>query len=69
MKETVLGSLAKFKDNEGNWRFHSVLSLDLPTVKYERLGGSSYIPLPAFLAAKKAIIILKNDDDECSNGQ
>ena len=34
-------------------------------VKYERLGGSSYIPLPAFLAAKKAIISLKNENDEC----
>ena len=34
-------------------------------VKYEPLGGSYYIPLPAFLAAKKAIINLKNEDDEC----
>ena len=49
----------------GNWRFHSVLSLDLHTVKYVSLGGSSYIPLPRFLAAKKAIINLKNKDDEC----
>ena len=29
------------------------------------LGGSSYIPLPKFLAAKKAIVNLKNEDDEC----
>ena len=28
------------------------------------LGGSSYIPLPRFLAAKKAIVNLKKDDDE-----
>ena len=41
------------------------MSLDLHTVKYEPLGGSSYIPRPGFLAAKKAIINLKNDDDEC----
>ena len=41
------------------------MSLDLHTVKYEPLGGSSYIPLPAFLAAKKAIINVKNEDDEC----
>ena len=41
------------------------LSLDLHTVKYEPLGGSSYIPLPRFLAEKKAIINLKNVDDEC----
>ena len=41
------------------------MSLDLHTLKYEPLGGSSYIPIPAFLAAKKAIINLRNEDDEC----
>ena len=41
------------------------MSLDLHTVRYEPLGGSSYIPLPGFLAAKKAIIHLKNEDEEC----
>ena len=34
------------------------------TVKYKPLGGSSYIPLPKFLAAKKAIINLNTEDDE-----
>ena len=34
-------------------------------MKYVPLGGSSYIPLPEFLTAKKAIINLKNDDDDC----
>ena len=62
MKETVLESLAKFQCQGSNWRFHSVVSLD--TVNYVPLGGSSYIPLPKFLAAKKAITNLKNEDDE-----
>ena len=65
MKETVLESLTKFQRQGSNWRFHSVLSLDLHIVKYDPLGGSSYIPLPGFLAAKKAIINLKNADEEC----
>ena len=47
---------------EGSIQF---LSQDLHTVKYVSLGGSSYIPFPKFLAAKKAIINLKNEDDEC----
>ena len=62
IKETVLESLAKFQRKGSNWRFHSVLNLDLHTVKYVPLDGSSYIPLPKFLAAKKAIINLKNED-------
>ena len=41
------------------------MSLDLRTVKYTPLGGSSYISLPGFLAAEKAIINLKNEDDDC----
>ena len=65
IKETVLESLAKFQSQGSNWRFHPVLNFDLHIVKYEPLGGSSYIPLPKFLAAKKAIINLKNEDDEC----
>ena len=67
MKETVLESLAKFHRQGRNLRFHSVLSLDLHTVKYEPLGDSSYIPFPMFLTAKKAIINLRNEDDECFN--
>ena len=65
MKETVLESLAKFQRQGSDWRFHSVLSLDLHTVKCEPLGGFSYIPLPAFQAAKEAIINLRNEDDKC----
>ena len=41
------------------------MSLDLHIVNYKLLGGYSYIPLPGFLAAKKPIINLKNEDDEC----
>ena len=64
MKETVLESLAKFQRQGTNSRFHSVLSLDLHTVKNVPLGGSTYIPLPKFLEAKKAIINHKHEDDE-----
>ena len=53
MKETVSKSLETFPSQGSNWRFHSVLSLDIHTVKYEPLGGSSYISLPKFLTAKK----------------
>ena len=65
MKQTVLESLATFQRLGSNWRFRSILSLDLHTVKYEPLCGSSNLPLLAFLAANKAIINLKNEDDEC----
>ena len=65
MKETVLESLAKFQRQVSNWRFRSVLSLNLHIVKCKPLRGSTYIWLPSFLAAKKAINNLKHEDDEC----
>ena len=51
MKETVLECLVKFQWQGSNWRFHSVLSLDLHTVKYVPLDGFCYISFPKFLAA------------------
>ena len=48
MKETVLESLAKFQRQGKNWRFRSVLSLDLHTVKYEPLDGSSLFRFQVF---------------------
>ena len=45
--------------------FHSKTEVNLESIMYEPLGGSSCIPLPGSLAAKKAIINLKNEDDEC----
>ena len=67
MKETVLESSAKFRRQGSNWRFSSALSLDLQTVKYVPLSGSSDIHLPCILAAKKAIINLKNEMMSVSN--
>ena len=65
MKETVLETLAKFQRQWSNWGLRSVLSLDLHTVKYEPLGGFSYILLPGFLAIRKQLSNLKNENDEC----
>ena len=54
MKETVLKSLSKFHRQGSNVKFHSVLSLDLHTVKYEPLGGSSYISTSRFSSSKES---------------
>jgi Rho termination factor, N-terminal domain len=63
--DKILESMASFQMHGSNWRFKSVSKLDINTVMYKPLNGSSYIPLPDNLAAKKAIINVKNDDDEC----
>ena len=54
-----------FQNNGSGWVFKSIASLEIHTVKYKPMGGSSYIPLPKYLADKKALINLKNDDQQC----
>ena len=42
-----------------------VFQLELHTVRYNSLRGETYIPLPKELANKKAIINMKNGDNQC----
>jgi len=48
-----------------NWEFRGVVTLDINTAAYKPLNGGGYIDLPKILENKKAIINMKNDDDQC----
>jgi len=48
-----------------NWQFRSVVSLEIKIIAHRPLRGNSYIPLPKKVTAKKAIINLKYEDDQC----
>jgi len=59
-------------DLGGRWTFHSIVSLDIHTVKFQPLRGGTYIPLPKFIASKKVLINMKfksekrrNEDVQC----
>ena len=47
------------------WQFVEVEKLVLHTTKWDPIKAGSYIDLPPFLKNKKAIINMKNEDDEC----
>ena len=47
------------------WQFVKVESLVLHTSKWVPTNAGSYIDLPPYLKNKKAIINMKNEDDEC----
>eukprot|EP01050_Picozoa_sp_SAG11_P022849 SAG11_NODE_4423_length_1900_cov_59.536369_1_plen_390_part_01 len=51
--------------NGSFWKFKKVLSIDLHVGRHKPLKGSSYVPLPKALTLKKAVINIKNDDNEC----
>ena len=54
------------QDTEGSgWEFEELDKIDILTVGYNPLRASKYIPLPKFIADKKAVINIQNKDDNC----
>ena len=65
MIDEIMEKLANFLQNGSQWHFKELISLDIYTVDYKPLKGSSYIPLPDFWMRKKAIINMENKDNKC----
>ena len=64
--EMFLERVSKFQNKGSGWHFVEVEYLDVNVDPFKPLRGSSYFPLPRELDAKKAIIIVKNiNDNEC----
>ena len=65
MTDEILEEFQKVNTREGSgWTFLVVIKLVLHVTKWEPIYGSSYIPLDPYLANKKAIINMKNEDDD-----
>ena len=64
MVDTMMERKANFQRHGSNWRFVSVLELEVHMVEYIPLKGSSWIELPEALKGKRAIINMKNEDDQ-----
>ena len=66
MVEEIEEEMEKARDAEGSgWQYEKVIKLVLHTTKWEPLYGSSYIPLDPYLANKKTLINMQNEDDKC----
>ena len=63
--EKILESMAKYQKEGSGWRLKKVLRLEIHTTEYNPVGGSSHIPLPEKLKGRRAIINMKNEDNEC----
>ena len=61
----ILTDLEEFKNSGSGWYFKEVLRLEVNTVEYNPIKGSSYIDLLEWIKNKKAIINIKNRDDKC----
>lgn len=65
MIRQILNKIGIYQKNGSGWYFKEVLNLEIHTVKYKPMKGSSYIPLPDFIMKKKAIINIQNKDEKC----
>ena len=63
--QTIRERIQNFNQTGSNWRFQRVLSLDAHFTDFQALRGSTFLPLPRKIATKKAVINMKNDDDQC----
>ena len=65
MVERIIETMATHQSMGSGWRFHSIIRLELHTVRYNPLRGETWIELPKELANKKAIINMQNKDNKC----
>ena len=61
----LLELLEKWTQRGSGWVTDRVQTLWLDIARYQPLRGGTYIPLPAVLRSKKAVINVKNRDDHC----
>ena len=57
--DKILKDIDVFNKDSSGWYFSECLRLELHTVKYNPIRGSSYIDLPEWIKIKKQLLILK----------
>ena len=66
MVDEIETAIQKAENAEGSgWMLESITDIKLHTAKWDPLNAGSYMELPTNLKNKKAIINMKNQDDEC----
>ena len=61
----IINSIAEYQSAGSGWYFKEVDRLEIHTVEYKLMNGSSYIPLPDWISKKRAIINIQNKDEKC----
>ena len=61
----IIEKINIYQQNGSGWYFKEVIQLEIHTVEFKPLKGSSYIPLPDWIMRKKAIVSIRNKDSKC----
>lgn len=65
LRESIMNmfnSFTEYQREGSNWVLYKVLGVAIHIVQYNQIKGSSYLPLPARRASKKAIVDVQNTD-------
>ena len=63
--DRIRGEIENWSAQGSGWDIESIEMAYINVAKYVPIRGGSYLPLPAKLANKKAIVNVKNKDNEC----
>ena len=63
--ERIKGEIESWSERGSGWVLERIMVAYVNVARYQPLRGGTYLPLPANLAKKKAIINVKNRDNEC----
>lgn len=55
----------ELQESGSGWALHEIVGLDVNFNKFVRFGGSSYIPTPKSIKSKRAVVNVKNYDNQC----
>ncbi|XP_073237767.1 uncharacterized protein [Porites lutea] len=61
----IIEKINIYQQNGSGWYFKEVIHLEIHTVNFRPMKGSSYIPLPDWIMRKKAIVSIRNKDSKC----
>ena len=64
----IIEELESYQKNGSGWYFKEIIQLEIHTVEFNPMKGSSYIPLPDWITNKKAIVNIENKDEKCFFG-
>ena len=63
--ERTKGEIESWSERGSGWVVERIMAAYVNVARYQPLRGGTYLPLPANLAKKKAIINVQNRDNEC----
>ena len=57
--------LANFQQSGSNWVFQEIQRLEIHFANWKPIRGSTFIPLPTKFKNKRAVVNIKNEDNQC----